>query len=170
MTFRTKPSVLATILFVVATPIFAQADTKATTLKHLRTSKEFTLKVAGQMPDAEYGFKLTPAQMSFGEQIVHLAQAMGNFLEPMSPGARMAKPTSMKKADVIAYVTKSYDDAIARVSKITNDQLAKTYNGGEGTMTGLESLMEMLDHCTHHRASAEMYLRAKGITPTDYEY
>jgi uncharacterized damage-inducible protein DinB len=25
--------------------------------------------------------------------------------------------------------------------------------------------MGLLDHTTHHRASAEMYLRAKGITP-----
>jgi hypothetical protein len=34
----------------------------------------------------------------------------------------------------------------------------------------LELLLAMLDHCTHHRASAEMYLRAKGITPTEYEF
>ena len=32
-------------------------------------------------------------------------------------------------------------------------------------MTGLELLMMMFDHTTHHRASSEMYLRAKGITP-----
>jgi uncharacterized damage-inducible protein DinB len=37
-------------------------------------------------------------------------------------------------------------------------------------MTGLELLMELLDHTTHHRASAEMYLRAKGITPTEYQF
>ncbi len=30
--------------------------------------------------------------------------------------------------------------------------------------------MGMLDHSTHHRASAEMYLRAKGIKPPEYEY
>jgi uncharacterized damage-inducible protein DinB len=28
----------------------------------------------------------------------------------------------------------------------------------------------MLDHSTNHRASAEMYLRAKGITPPKYEF
>ena len=39
-----------------------------------------------------------------------------------------------------------------------------------GTMTGVEVVMFMLDHTTHHRASAEMYLRAKGITPTEYEF
>ena len=37
-------------------------------------------------------------------------------------------------------------------------------------MTGLEVLMLVLDHTTHHRASAEMYLRAKGITPAEYQF
>jgi uncharacterized damage-inducible protein DinB len=37
-------------------------------------------------------------------------------------------------------------------------------------MSGLELLMAMLDHTTHHRASAEMYIRAKGITPVEYEF
>jgi uncharacterized damage-inducible protein DinB len=27
-----------------------------------------------------------------------------------------------------------------------------------------------MDHTTHHRASAEMYLRAKGIKPTEYQF
>jgi uncharacterized damage-inducible protein DinB len=30
--------------------------------------------------------------------------------------------------------------------------------------------MAMLNHNTHHRASAEMYLRVKGITPTEYQF
>ena len=65
---------------------------------------------------------------------------------------------------------KSFDDAIEQVSKLTNDQIMKTYKSEEGTMTGLELLMGMLDHTTHHRASAEMYLRAKGITPAEYQF
>jgi len=43
-------------------------------------------------------------------------------------------------------------------------------NNSTGTMTGLERLIFVLDHTTHHRASAEMYLRAKGITPVEYEF
>ena len=37
-------------------------------------------------------------------------------------------------------------------------------------MTGLDMLLGVLDHTTHHRASAEMYLRAKGITPAEYQF
>jgi uncharacterized damage-inducible protein DinB len=164
---------LAAVGFIVAspTPGFSQLDVKAAYLKHLKTSREFTLKVADQMPETSYDFKLTPPQMSFAEQMVHLSQAMDGFLSPIVGGnAAQRKPSSMKKADVIAFVRQSFDISIDKVSKITPAQLSKTYSGGEGTATGLEMLMGLLDHTTHHRASAEMYLRAKGITPTDYQY
>jgi uncharacterized damage-inducible protein DinB len=148
-----------------------QLDVKAAFVKHLKTSRDFTLKVAEQMPDADYGFKLTPAQMSFGEQITHLAQTQAFLLAPFSSGQPNApKPASNSKKDILAFVRQSFDKSIDTVSKLTPEQLAKTYNSGEGTMTGLEMLMFIMDHTTHHRASAEMYLRAKGITPAEYQY
>ncbi len=163
---------LAVVLMAVAAvPAFAQMDFKAAALKHLKTSKDFTLKVANQMPEASYDFKLTPPQMSFAEQMVHLSQSMAFFVSPIFGEKPVeAKSASMKKADVIAFMTKSFDHAIERVSKLTPEQLSKTYTGGEGTMTGMEMVMALMDHTTHHRASAEMYLRAKGITPTEYEF
>jgi uncharacterized damage-inducible protein DinB len=155
----------------LATPAVAQTDAHAAVLKHLKTSRDFTLKVADQMPEASYNFKLTPPQMSFAEQMVHLSQALEEFVAPFS-GTKpsQAKPPSMSKKDVMAFVRKSFDTSIEKVSKITPAQLSKTYNSGEGTMTGLELLLAMLDHTTHHRASSEMYIRAKGITPVEYEF
>ena len=153
-------------------PAFAQQlDIKAVVLKHLKTSRDFTLKVADQMPEADYAFKLTAPQMSFGEQMVHIAQDQAFILGPFSSGQpNPGKPASMSKKDVIAFLQKSFDSTIDKVSKITPDQLSKTYSGGEGTMTGVEILMFVMDHTTHHRASAEMYLRAKGITPAEYQF
>ena len=155
---------------VVTTPAHAQ-DVTATVVKHLTTSRDFTLKVADQMPEADYGFKLTPPQMSFAEQMVHLAQEQAGLLAPLSAQApARSKPASMSKKDVMAFVRQSYDQSIALVSKLTPAQLAKTYQGGEGSMTGLELVLFVLDHSTHHRASSEMYLRAKGITPAEYQF
>jgi hypothetical protein len=37
-------------------------------------------------------------------------------------------------------------------------------------MTGPELLMAILDHNTHYGSSAEMYLRAKGIAPAEYQF
>jgi uncharacterized damage-inducible protein DinB len=154
-----------------AMPAFAQMDFKAAALKHLKTSKDFTLKVANQMPEASYDFKLTPPQMSFADQMVHLSQASEYFVSPIfGEKPNPAKPASLKKADVIAFMGKSFDRAIDRVSKLTPEQISKTYTSDEGSMTGMEMLMGLLDHTTHHRASAEMYLRAKGITPAEYKF
>jgi uncharacterized damage-inducible protein DinB len=164
----------AAILLTVAAaarPACAQTDIKALVLKHLQTSRDFTLKVADQMPEATYNFKLTPPQMSFAEQMVHLSQTLDAFLSSFG-GERPsdAKPATMSKKDVMAFVRKSFDSAIAKVTKLTPAQLSKTYTGGEGSMSGTEILLALLDHTTHHRASAEMYLRAKGITPAEYQF
>ncbi len=171
MTRRTISFATFAMMAAFAAPAFAQGDVKAYILKHLKTSEDFTLKVADQMPESAYDYKLTPPQMSFGGQLVHLSQSFDEYLAPFTGAAGPpAKPPSMSKKDVMAFVKKSYDGAIEKVSKLTPAQLAKSYSGGEGPMSGVELLMALLDHTTHHRASAEMYLRAKGITPVEYEF
>jgi uncharacterized damage-inducible protein DinB len=158
------------LLLASALPAGAQ-DIKDDILKHLKTSKIFTLKVAEAMPEDSYNFKLTPPQMSFSEQMTHLAQGIDFFLSPFS-GAKPseAKPSSKSKADIIAFIRTSFDKGIAQVETITPKQLAATYQTQEGSLSGLDLLLGLLDHTTHHRASAEMYLRAKGITPPQYDF
>lgn len=171
--FATRIARCATVAMMAAlgAPAFAQSDVHAVVLKHLRASRDFTLKVADQMPESAYDFKLTPPQMSFAGQLVHLSQALDEYVSPFfGETPNPAKPPSMSKKDVIAFVRRSFDGSIDKVAKLIPAQLSKTYTTGEGTMTGLELLMAMLDHTTHHRASAEMYLRAKGITPVEYEF
>jgi len=162
---------IITSIVLAGLPAFAQTDIKAVMVKHLKTSRDFTLKVAEQMPEADYGFKLTPPQMSFAEQMTHLSEEQAGFLAPFSSDKpNPGKPASMSKKDVLAYMRQAFDSSIDKVSKLTPAQISKTYMSGEGTMTGLELLMFLMDHTTHHRASAEMYLRAKGITPAEYQF
>ena len=80
------------------------------------------------------------------------------------------KPASATKADVLAFVKESFDRASERIGPLTSEQLEKIYKTDEGSQSGLDLLLGMLDHTTHHRASAEMYLRAKGITPPEYRF
>ena len=158
-------------LLAAAQPAQAQTDISAIVVKHLTISRDFTLKVADQMPEGDYGFKLTPPQMSFAEQMAHLAEDQANLLAPfLAERAKPSKPASMSKKDVIVFVRQSFDQSIALVSKLTPAQIEKSYSGFGSPMSGLEILMFVLDHTTHHRASAEMYLRAKGIAPAEYEF
>jgi uncharacterized damage-inducible protein DinB len=146
-------------------------DIKATILKHFKTSQDFTLKVAAAMPDADYGFRLTAPQMSFSGQMVHLAQGFDSFLSPIyGEKPKPPKPASGTKADVLALVKESFDRASERIGPLTAEQLEKSYKTDEGSLSGLDLLLGLLDHTTHHRASAEMYLRDKGITPPEYQF
>jgi uncharacterized damage-inducible protein DinB len=149
----------------------AADTTLATLLAHLKKSQAFTIKVAEQMPEADYGFKLTPAQMSFAEQMAHIGNANYYFYGTLAGEKPAAtKPASLSKADVIAFLDKSFAYAEGVLSKTTPEQLAKMYSAEGTQMSGLELVMLAFDHTTHHRASTEMYLRAKGITPTEYTF
>lgn len=164
-------ALMIALAVLAALPAAAQSTLQATIVKHLTTSRDFTLKVAEAMPAADYSFKLTPPQMSFAGQMTHIGQSFTYFLSTFSGQKPVeTKPKSDSKEDVIAFVRQSFDDAIATVGKLTPDQLAKTYKSEEGTASGTDLLLGMLDHTTHHRASAEMYLRAKGITPPEYTF
>ena len=166
-----KIFLLVSLAAAAVMPIAAQNDLKDTVLKHLRTSRDFTLKVAEAMPAGSYDFKLTPAQMSFAEQMVHLSQGFTYFLSAFSgEKPNPPKPKSVSKDDVIAFMKTSFDHAIETVSALSPQQIDKTYSRGDRSRTGADVLLGMLDHVTHHRASAEMYLRAKGITPPEYEF
>jgi hypothetical protein len=64
-----------------------------------------------------------------------------------------AKPASMSKKDVIAFIRTFFDRVVEKVSKPTPAQMSKTYASDEGTMSGL-GIADGLSHTTHHRASA----------------
>src|SRR3984893_7769171 len=87
---------LLALATIASLPLAAQSDVKSIVLKHLKISRDFTLKVAGQMPESTYDFKLTPPQMSFAEQMVHLAQAQAEFLAPVFGG----RPKPGKRASM----------------------------------------------------------------------
>jgi uncharacterized damage-inducible protein DinB len=169
-TLKLMRFIAAALLFVSALPAVAQ-DVKGALVKHLKTSAEFTLKVADAMPAESYDFKLTPPQMSFAEQMIHIAQAQAFFMGYLSSEkASRAKPASNSKADVTAFLKASFDKAIAGAEAATPEQLHTTYKTGEGMLMGWEVIMADIVHTAHHRASAEMYLRAKGITPPEYTF
>jgi uncharacterized damage-inducible protein DinB len=166
-----KLALLSLLFGAMVIPVFCQEDPIQILSRHFKTSEEFTVKVADAMPEADYDFKLTPPQMSFREQMVHLSQGLDYILSGLSgEKPNPPKPASKSKSDTEAFIRSSYERAINRISKLTPEQLHKSYTSEEGTMTGVDMILMALDHSTHHRASAEMYLRAKGITPPEYKF
>ncbi|MGC9951726.1 MAG: DinB family protein [Bryobacteraceae bacterium] len=138
---------------------------------HWKTSKKYVLALAEQMPAADYSFKPNPAEMSFGEQMAHIAGTNSYFFATLS-GQKdpLGKPANFEKATVIKMLNDSYDFVISALGTINHDTMMKTFDGEGGKMTGMEMMLLAVDHTAHHRGQCIVYLRAKNIKPVDYQF
>lgn len=168
--YRLMTTVLVGAALVL--PVLAQEGGLPPVLvDHWKTSKKYMLALAEQMPAEDYGFKPNAAEMSFGEQLAHIAGANSFFFATLS-GQKdpIAKPTKFDKASVIKTLNDSYDFCIAALAGLQHERMMQTFDAEGGKMTGMELLLLATDHTAHHRGQAIVYLRAKGIKPVDYQF
>jgi len=138
----------------------------------LQNSMEYTLKVANGMPEEKYDFKPVPDEMSFGEQLLHIAANL-NWLtssyitSSKSPVTKEATQVQ-KKDDIIQVLNNTYEYAIGALKLFEASHLADTVSFFAGTKTKLQIINLISDHQTHHRAQMIVYLRLNGIKPPDY--
>ncbi len=142
-------------------------------------SKQFTLDVANAMPAEFYSFKPNPEEMTFGEQMIHIAGSnvfRFNQITGIKPPFPFdpAKPPASDKQSVLKLLDQSFDYVIEVLPKITPEQLQRTWHipswKGRNDPDGRAMIMNMFVHTAHHRAQCDVYLRAKGIKPPDYRF
>jgi uncharacterized damage-inducible protein DinB len=142
-------------------------------------SKQFTIDVAKAMPADLYDFKPNPDEMTFGEQMIHLAGAnLYRFHEitGIKPPFDFdpAKPPLSDKQNVLKLLEQSFDYVIEVLPQITPEQLKRTWHipswKGRNESDGRAMILNMFVHTAHHRAQCEVYLRVKGIKPPDYSF
>jgi len=163
---------LLAVLIAFAIPALCADDMLVSKLiKRWQTSKTYTIAIAEQMPEDGYASRPNPEEMTFAEQLVHIASANAFFLSKVTGTASpVAKPDKMDKAAVIKMLSDSFDYVIKSVQGLTPEQLSQVIDFGEGKMSGIDAIMLGLDHTTHHRAQCIVYLRVKGIKPTNYQF
>ena len=142
-------------------------------------SKQFTIDVANAMPAELYNFKPNPEEMSFGEQMIHIAGAnvfRFNQITGIKPPFAFdpAKPPASDKENVQKLLEQSFDYVLDVLPKITPEELQRTWHipswKGRNDPDGRAMIVNMFVHTAHHRAQCEVYLRAKGIKPPDYTF
>jgi uncharacterized damage-inducible protein DinB len=148
-------------------------------VKDWQISKQFTLDVANAMPAEFYSFKPNPEEMSFGEQMGHIADS-NVFRFQQITGSKapyaldLSKPRPSDKDSVVKRLTMSFDYVIAVLPQITPQQLQRTWHvptwKGRTDPDGRAMILNMFVHTAHHRAACEVYMRAKGIKPPDYTF
>ena len=118
------------LLAAIATarPAFAQATIHGDLSKDWAGQKTLLVTLANAMPEDKYGFKPTPAQRTFGEHVLHIAQI--NVMLTKALGGKTPEPAiNMKattKADMIKAMSDSFDYG-AKVIAEFKDGLLKVH-------------------------------------------
>src|SRR5712692_7951714 len=144
--------------------------------EEVRQSRAYTVECATAMPEEKYSFRPVPEVRTFGQQMVHIAQANGSIMEwhvegkknPTWPYSGDGKERVVSKTDVIAQLNASYDYIHKGLSKMTDGMLLERLKSEMGELSRYWGLHLILDHATHHRGQAVVYLRLNGVKPPEY--
>jgi uncharacterized damage-inducible protein DinB len=130
-------------------------------LATLENSRTYTFAVAESMPEKEYNFKPADSVWNFRELLHHIAYGIewwqDNFIKDNKTEWDQPAAKANKK-EVLDYLNQAYASLKDTVCK--GKLSADAVNGFHST----------IDHITHHRGQATIYLRCKGITPPAYVY
>jgi uncharacterized damage-inducible protein DinB len=167
-----------TFFFLVMTVGFSfngKAQTNDSLLNQLsakwKNAKIYALKVAELMPEEQYNFKPVPDVMTFGEQLLHIAQNMNWLSSAYLLGSKQNSKTDAKvliKQFIINTISTAYDSALAVHYRLTPKQLDEVVPFFAGPKSRRQILILMHDHQTHHFGQLIVYLRLKGIKPPEY--
>lgn len=168
----------ACFLFLLLTFIFtvnSDAQTEDSLLHQLarkwNNSKAYTLKVAAMMPGKDYNFKPVADEMTFGEQLLHIADNMTWLSSTYLLGNKQNSKSDAKlsgKQSTINTLSVAYDSALAVHHRLTTKQLDELVPFFAGAKTRRQILILMHDHQTHHVGQLIVYLRLKSINPPEY--
>ena len=129
---------LRIVLFIATSvvPLQAQQNQTGDWIKHLKTAKDLTLAVAEAMPGEDYGFKPNPEEMSFAEQLDHLARAQAGACARVTDSKNpVAKPEMMDKTSVTKEISAAYDFCISSLETLNDSQLDKMVGSPGHQMT-----------------------------------
>ena len=163
----------ALICFIIPFKLSAQnsSDSLLAQLNRKWTNaKVYALKMAELMNEEYYDFKPVPEEMSFKQQLLHIA----DNIEWLSSSYLFAQKknkidTSVKsKAAVIKILSDAYDMGTEAYHNLSDKRLDEIVPFLAGPMTRRQILFLMHDHQTHHLGQLIVYLRLKGIKPPDY--
>src|SRR5579862_208142 len=181
---------LAILLLAFAFPAHAQDAMKNDAMKKIAAVKpaDPELKVvldswneiggkltamAEDFPEDKYDFKPTPAQRSFAEQLLHAAGSNYFFTNPVMgrepQAAEDPKREQYKsKADIIAFVKKSFADGAAAIqSKGEKGLTTEVVYTPEQKARVIDIAYGIIEHSGEHYGQLVVYYRLAGLVPPE---
>ena len=162
------------LIMAAALASVAQAQSVGPMITEAKTSynnvKNFILKAAEKMPEADYGFKPTPELQSFGQRVAHIAgQIRGCSSLTGEPKQSTAKPDS-KKEELVAALKASFDACDAAWESMNEKTAVETVAGRGGAQRPkLAALIGNTMHIDEVYGTMTVYMRLKGVVPPSSE-
>ena len=135
-------------------------------------AKAYTQEYLNASNDEVINFKPTAEMRTFGQQMLHLAEAnygIGSAAtgktSPVAFGSLEKSDQYKTKAAVSQAVMESYDFVIAAAKEMNEQKLGETVTVFKFEMSRELALSKVFEHQTHHRGQTTVYLRLKGLTP-----
>jgi uncharacterized damage-inducible protein DinB len=132
------------------------------------------IAMAEDFPEDKYDFKPTPAQRSFAEQLLHAAGANYFFtnlaLGQKPPAEEDPKRDRYKtKADVVAFVKKSFADGAAAIKTKGDKGMADLITDPDSNQQVRVSDMAygFIEHSGEHYGQLAVYYRVAGLVPPE---
>jgi len=150
-------------------PPASGATVRGDLLADWREQKDMMLKAAEAMPEDKFGYKSTPQQRSYGEQVLHVASVNVDLLKMVGGQASapsFAADSAMTKADIIKALAESYDYGIALLDAQSAAWATETIDAGFlGQSTRARLFWFLLGHSNNTYGQMVVYLRLNGIVP-----
>ena len=176
----TKPSTLALALLCLGCtkaeqpPPRAQQEEAASPVSEaLRRTRERDGKnlvaAAAEMPGGKYAFKPTPAQMSFGDVIVHLSEG-NDFLCSTVAGTPAPKRSEIKveagKEKLVERLRETFQYCDSALAKADDSKLTGMVPWfGDRQVTRAQAILATAQDWADHYSQLAIYLRLNGLLP-----
>ncbi len=168
MRVRTFPLTLAVVLL----PGFAAAQSSPVAdafRSSTAEAKTNLLAAADEMPADKYSYKPTPAQMSFGEIVIHLVKANDYMCGSIGGAKAPARPTlaaTDSKDALVGQLRESFAFCEQAASKLDDTKLGEPlpFFGGH-TASRAAVIMDSATDWADHYSQWAIYLRLNGLLP-----
>jgi uncharacterized damage-inducible protein DinB len=164
---RTCSVVVAMMVLALLRPAAQSVTVQNDLLKDWTSMKDTMTKIADAMPEDRFGYKPTPPQRSYGEQILHVAVdnvAIVKLLGGKSPAPAITK-NAASKAEVLKALADSYDYGSAVIREQTDQSMAEPVQVPNFLGTRARLVWSAIGHAWDEYGVMTVYLRLNGIVP-----
>ena len=165
------------LLIVFATCFFAESvaaqNSAAPVSNAVRSAADRAatnfIAAAEEMPAEKYGYKPTPAQMSFGDVIAHMSagnNALCSSIGGVAAPKRSAVAAGAQKERLVEQLRVTFQFCRSALAKVNDSRLAeKVPYFGDQKLSRAQVMLAAAEEWGGHYSQIAVYLRLNGLVP-----